>query len=130
MYFRLIKVISHTFQPHTFQPKPACVLKKNFGVLDDPFNNFREEKQKAFCEKRKAIEDIKPLSFLHQIGSQLNKVMHLTFNQRVSIIYHQLLKHEPVFTPPNNSPKARLPMMSKVARLNKIAISEPCSLAA
>lgn len=106
------------------------MFSNKFGVLDDRFNNFGKEKRIEFCEMRKTIEDIKPLSFLNRIGSQLNKVMHLTFNQRVSIIYDKLLRHEPVFRPPNDSPKARLPMISKMARLNQIAISEPCSLAA
>lgn len=43
--------------------------------------------------------------------------MQLILNQRVSIIYDRLLKHEPDFRPPNDSPNARLPMKSKVGQV-------------
>ena len=76
------------------------------------------------------IEDIKLVSFSNQINSQLKKVMHFTFNQHVSIIYDQLLRHKPIFRQPNNSPKARLPIISKVAKLIQNARLEPYSMAA
>ena len=67
------------------------VFSKFFCVLGDGFKNFGEGEQVEFCEKRKTIEDIKPLSFLNRVKSQLKKVMHLTFNnnQTVSVVIYR-----------------------------------------
>lgn len=82
--------------------------------------SFWGRKQVEFCDKKENDWRYQTIELpSSKLVAWLNKVMHLTFNPRVSIIYDQLLKHEPGLqaTIPNDSPKMRLPIISKVGQV-------------